>query len=172
VRSPGSATPSAAIPAPPACTPGYSAAQSRATRAKLQAHHAPEREVRSHQQGAPLARSEINESEIFKRNISVRKACGKPFWLDRRIVTSLNPVWTVDIEVAQIGPAGDVTVGVDPVRPIEPAALPIGTQRPRHPVLLHQMDRQQQAAAQAGQHPRSAGERRMRGTTVRSTRGI
>jgi len=116
---------------------------------ELEADDAPKREVRRHQQRAALARSEVDEREVFVLDRNVQQRNREAFRIDGRIVDALQPVSAGDVEVAEVRPAPVIAIGLHPVPGVELAAWRRWYRDLRRPVLTEEVNGQQHAAGKA-----------------------
>ena len=117
---------------------------------KLQAQDSLKWVLGGQQQCTALPGPEIYECIALKGNAKTGHDISEAQRIDSGIVVSVNPVRAGNVEIAEIGPASEAPIGLNPVLFVKRADLSIRTQRLGGTVFLKEMNRQQEASANAG----------------------
>ena len=118
-------------------------------RREFQPHDSSETIFGGQQKSFSFSRAEVDKHEIFEQNAGARKSGTKSERIDWRVVPAMDPVCTGDIQVAQVGPAVDLAVGVNIVGAVEIAAYRDRVLLSRSSVLLKEVKRKENAPPQA-----------------------
>ena len=120
----------------------------------------------------PLPDPKSMNTKSSKRIASAIENREEALRLDPRIIPSVNPVRAGNIEVAQVRPPAEFTVGIYSILAVKLAVLRLAPKSLCMDILAQEVEGQQRASENRGQIPRSASDLLNRGTMVFINRGI
>jgi hypothetical protein len=121
-------------------------------RGKLNPHNSLERKLGSHQKRPPFSRPKIDEHIVIEFEVHAFKDCVEPGWLNWDIAISTYPVRTGNVQIAQVSPTIEISIGIYLVVSVEIAAFMDGLRSLYVPVFLKQVYREQKTSAKTHEY--------------------